>query len=63
MLVSVWYRGMPSGVPRYTDLEAIKANGFNAVTWPLQHVNGAEEIQRMASRLDLTVVVRRSRCP
>jgi hypothetical protein len=63
MLVSVWYRGMPSGVPRYTDLEAIKANGFNAVTWPLQHVNGAEEIQRMASRLDLTVVVRPESVP
>lgn len=58
VLASVWYRGMPSGVPRYADLEEIKANGFNAVTWPLQHVTGAEELQRMASRLDMTVVVR-----
>jgi hypothetical protein len=63
VLASVWYRGMPSGVPRYADLEAIKAKGFNAVTWPLQHVNGAEEIQRMASRLDLTVVVRSESVP
>jgi hypothetical protein len=63
VLSSVWYRGMPSGVPRYADLEAIKANGFNAVTWPLQHVNGAEEIQRMASRLGLTVVVRSESVP
>ncbi len=63
VLVSVWYRGLPSGVPRYADLEAIKANGFNAVTWPLQHVNGAQEIQRMASRLNLTVVVRSESVP
>jgi hypothetical protein len=63
VLASVWYRGLPSGVPRYTDLEAIKANGFDAVTWPLQHVNGAEEIQRMASRLGLTVVVRSESVP
>jgi len=63
VLSSVWYRGMPSGVPRYADLEAIKANGFTAVTWPLQHVNGAEEIQRMASRLGLTVVVRSESVP
>ena len=63
VLASVWYRGMPSGVPRYTDLEVIKANGFDAVTWPLQHVNGAEEIQRMASRLGLTVVVRSESVP
>lgn len=60
---SVWYRGMPSGVPRYTDLQEIKANGFDAVTWPLQHVNGAEELQRMASRLEMTVVVRSESVP
>jgi len=63
VLASVWYRGMPSGVPRYADLEEIKANGFNAITWPLQHVNGAEELQRMASRLELTVVVRSESVP
>lgn len=63
VLASVWYRGMPSGVPRYADLAEIKANGFNAVTWPLQHVNGAEELQRMASRLELKVVVRSESVP
>lgn len=63
VLASVWYRGMPSGVPRYADLEEIKANGFKAVTWPLQHVHGAEELQRMASRLELTVVVRSESVP
>lgn len=63
VLTSVWYRGLPSGVPRYVDLEAIRANGFNAVTWPLQHVNGAMELQRMAASLGLTVVVRSESVP
>lgn len=63
VLASVWYRGLPSGVPRFVDLEAIRANGFNAVTWPLQHVSGAMELQRMASRLGLTVVVRSESVP
>jgi hypothetical protein len=63
VLASVWYRGMPSGTPRYADLAEIKAHGFNAITWPLQHVNGAEELQRMASRLELTVVVRSESVP
>lgn len=63
VLASVWYRGMPSGVPRYADLEEIKANGFNAITWPLQHVNGAEELHRMALRLELKVVVRSESVP
>jgi hypothetical protein len=63
VLASVWYRGMPSGVPRYADLEEIKAHGFNAITWPLQHVNGAEEVQRMASRLEMKVVVRLESVP
>lgn len=63
VLASVWYRGLPSGVPRYVDLEAIRANGFNAVTWPLQHVNGAMELRRMASSLGLAVVVRSESVP
>lgn len=60
---SVWYRGTPSGVPRYVDLQEIKAHGFTAVTWPLQHVTGAEELQRMASTLQMTVVVRPESVP
>jgi len=63
VLASVWYRGLPSGVPRYADLEAIRDNGFNAVTWPLQHVSGAMELQRMAARVGLTVVVRAESVP
>lgn len=60
---SVWYRGLPAGVPRYADLEAIKTAGFSAVTWPLQHVSGAMELQRMASSLGLAVVVRSESVP
>lgn len=60
---SVWYRGLPSGVPRYADLEAIRTAGFSAVTWPLQHVSGAMELQRMASSLGLAVVVRSESVP
>lgn len=58
VVASVWYRGLPSGVPRAVDLEAIKNAGFDAVTWPLQHVSGAEELQRIAGRVGLTVVIR-----
>lgn len=63
VLASVWYRGLPSGVPRQVDLEAIRDNGFNAVTWPLQHVSGAEQLQRMAARVGLAVVVRSESVP
>ena len=63
VLASVWYRGLPVGVPRQVDLEAIRDNGFTAVTWPLQHVNGAEQLQRMAAALGLTVVVRSESVP
>lgn len=58
VLTSVWYRGMPTGVPRFVDLEDIRSQGFTAVTWPLQSVSGAEELQRMAARAGLRVVVR-----
>jgi hypothetical protein len=63
VLTSVWYRGLPSGVPRHVDLQAIRDNGFNAVTWPLQHVNGTMELQRMAASLGLAVVVRSESVP
>ena len=58
VLTSVWYRGMPAGTPRFVDLEDIRSQGFTAVTWPLQSVAGAEELQRMAARVGLRVVVR-----
>lgn len=63
MIASVWYRGLPAGVPRYVDLAAIRDGGFTAVTWPLEYAAGAMELQRMASRLGLTVVVRAESVP
>lgn len=56
--VSVWYRGLPEGVPRLVDLEAIRAQGFTAVTWPLQQVEGALELRRMAATAGLAVVIK-----
>lgn len=56
--VSVWYRGMPEGVPRLVDLEVIRAQGFTAVTWPLQQVEGALELRRMAATAGLAVVIK-----
>jgi len=61
--VGVWYRGLPSGVPREADLEGIRTLGFTAVTWPLQHVSGAEQLQRMAARLGLAVIIRPESVP
>lgn len=55
---SLWYRGLPAGVPRQVDLDAIGAAGFTAVTWPTQHVSGALELRRMADRASLKVVIR-----
>lgn len=56
--VSVWYRGLPEGVPRLVDLEAIRAQGFTAVTWPTQLVDGALELRRMAAAAGLAVVIK-----
>ncbi|NQW03184.1 MAG: hypothetical protein HQ485_04070 [Acidobacteria bacterium] len=56
--VSLWYRGLPARVPRQVDLDAIRDAGFTAVTWPLQHVDGALELRRMAGRARLQVVIR-----
>jgi hypothetical protein len=55
---SLWYRGMPAGVPRQADLDAISAAGFSAVTWPTLYVSGALELRRMAERSGLEVVIR-----
>lgn len=55
---SLWYRGMPAGVPRQVDLDAIGAAGFSAVTWPTLYVSGALDLRRMADRAGLEVVIR-----
>jgi hypothetical protein len=62
-VASVWYRGMPAGVPRQVDLDTIGAAGFSAVTWPLLHVTGAPELRRMADKAGLQVVIRTEPVP
>ena len=62
-VASLWYRGLPAGVPRQVDLDAIRDAGFTAVTWPLQHVNGALDLRRMADRASLKVVIRTEPTP
>lgn len=60
---SLWYRGVPAGVPRQADLDAIHEAGFTAVTWPTQYVTGALELRRMADRSSLKVVIRSEPVP
>ena len=57
-VVSVWYRGTPTGVPREDDLAAIRAQGFTGVIWPADHSAGLAQVQRLASAVGLTVSVR-----
>lgn len=55
-VVSVWYRGQPSGTPRLDDLAAIRALGFHAVTWPTGRSEGLPELRRMAGIVGLAVL-------
>ena len=56
-VVSVWYRGEPAGTPRQSDLGAIRALGFNGVTWPRGHAAGLTELRRLAEIVGLKVIV------
>lgn len=56
-IVSVWYRGNPAGTPRQSDLGAIRALGFNGVTWPKDFAAGLGELNRLAGLVGLKVVV------
>ncbi|HUR21949.1 MAG TPA: hypothetical protein VMZ90_14130 [Vicinamibacterales bacterium] len=60
---SLWYRGTPAGEPRQTDLDAIGAAGFSAVTWPTLFVTRALDLRRMAERAGLEVVIRTEPVP
>ena len=53
-IVSVWYRGNPAGTPRQSDLGAIRALGFNGVTWPKSTASAEAELKRLADRVGLT---------
>ena len=56
-VVSVWYRGSPAGTPQADDLAAIKAAGFQAVTWPAAHASRLEELSALAGQAGLMVVL------
>jgi hypothetical protein len=55
---SLWYRGVPAGVPRHEDLHAIKAAGFTAVTWPMAHARSTRELAIMTENAGLEMVIR-----
>ena len=56
--VSVWYRGVPAGVPRLDDLAVIRAHGFDGVVWPESHAQSTAAMQRLAAVVDLVVITR-----
>jgi hypothetical protein len=57
-VISVWYRGVPAGVPRSQDLQMIHAIGFTAITWPALQIDHVGELRDMASAAGLLVIVR-----
>jgi hypothetical protein len=56
-IVSVWYRGTPAGTPRQSDLGAIRALGFNGVTWPKSTAAAETELKRLADLVGLTAEI------
>ena len=56
-VVAVWYRGTPAGTPRLDDLAAIKAAGFDAVTWPSGDAVRVGDIGRLAEKVGLVLVI------
>jgi hypothetical protein len=56
-IVSVWYRGTPAGTPRQSDLGAIRALGFNGVTWPKSAAAAGAELQRLAGLVGLSAEI------
>ena len=60
---SLWYRGLPPGVPRQEDLHAIQAAGFTAVTWPNEFARRTPELRTMAERAGLELVIRAESIP
>ena len=62
-IVSVWYRGAPSGTPRLDDLAALRAFGFTTVSWPDELKKGESDLRRFAGIVGLSVDVRSPSAP
>ena len=56
-VVAIWYRGTPTGTPRMNDLAAIKAAGFEAITWPSGDPRTVGDVSRLAQTIGLAVVI------
>src|SRR6185503_12641475 len=56
-VVSVWYRGTPAGTPQQSELAAIRALGFQAITWPSASTAGLAELNRLAPIAGIKVLV------
>jgi hypothetical protein len=56
--VSIWYRGVPDGVPRADDLAEIRALGFSSVTWPIMSVDHVADLRKAADAIGLYVDIR-----
>ena len=56
-VASIWYRGTPAGTPQQSELGAIRALGFQGITWPSAQTAGLRELNRLAGIVGLRVVV------
>lgn len=63
LVASVWYRGVPAGVPRQDDLAAIRAAGFTAVTWPMGGDMTVDAVRPLAASVGLRVISGRPERP
>ena len=56
-VVALWYRGTPLGTPRLDDLAAIRAAGFEAITWPSGDTRAVAALSKLAQTLGLLLVI------
>jgi hypothetical protein len=56
-VVALWYRGTPPGTPRLDDLAAIKAAGFEAITWPSGDARAVADLSKLAQTVGLLLVI------
>jgi hypothetical protein len=56
-IVTVWYRGSPSGTPKQEELNVIRALGFSGITWPASYTTTVDAVKKMAASAGLQVLV------